>query len=325
LKRNPSISALWIHVFLRVIGLLVLGLILANADKCDPARMPMSGGTWGMLALIFSGLYLNVYPKSNRFPAYPLILRGIGLVGVAVLLAIFRRTTENGHMAWIDFSYPEILGLIALSYLAVAILYIPTQRWKWASSVWFVLLLALCVFSTARMITFTNHLSLYIWPFGNGAMACIIMAGVSTSSLFVGADSERGRRRAMFLAVSVGIVMLAAGWALAPLGISKIRATPTWCLVSIGAAMLMFALLYWICDVKRWKTWAFPVRSAGANTLTTYLLPDLWYFLSISVGITFLDTHWETGWPAVIKTFGFTLFILAVSWTVTKLKIRLQF
>ena len=88
---------------------------------------------------------------------------------------------------------------------------------------------------------------------------------------------------------------------------------------------MAFSLLYWVCDVKQWTRWAFFVHPAGENTLTTYLLPDLWYFLSISGGITFLDTHFVVGWPAVVKTFAFTLVILAVAGMLTKLKARLQF
>jgi predicted acyltransferase len=67
LKRNPSLFALWVHVVVRVIGLVVLGLILANADKCDPKRMGISGGAWALLALVCAGLYLNNYGKSERF------------------------------------------------------------------------------------------------------------------------------------------------------------------------------------------------------------------------------------------------------------------
>jgi heparan-alpha-glucosaminide N-acetyltransferase len=325
LKRNPSLPALWLHVLLRVLGLLVLGLILANAEKCDPAQMPISGSLWALLALVCAGLYLNVYGKSDRFPAYSRILRFVGLFGVVALLAIFRRATADGHSAWIDFSYPEILGLIALSYLAVSILYIPTRRWVWMQSVWFVLLVSLCVFSTARILAFPDRIPLYLWPFGNGAMACIIMAGVITSSIFIGQGSRRSPRRTMAIAACFGLFMLAAGRVLTPLGISKIRATPTWSLYSIGAAVLIFALLYWSCDVKQRTGWAFFVRPAGENTLTTYLLPDLWYFLSISLGITFIDTHFVAGWPAVVKTFAFTFFILGLSWVVTKSKVRLQF
>jgi heparan-alpha-glucosaminide N-acetyltransferase len=325
LKRNPSLLSLWVHVLVRVIGLVVLGLILANADKCDPTRMGISGGTWAVLALVCAGLYLNNYGKSEQFSVYFRVLRMIGLLGVVVLLAIFRRSTPDGQAAWIDFSYPEILGLIGLSYLAVAILYIPTRQWKWAPTVLFLLLVSLCVLSTAKLLVFPNHFPLYFWPFGNGAMACIIMAGVITSSIFPDSKSKRDPRRAMIIAGCFAFSAIVAGWVLTPLGISKIRATPTWSLYSVGAAILAITLLYWVCDVKHWTRWAFFVRAAGENTLTTYLLPDLWYFLSASVGITFLDTHFTLGWPGVLKTFAFTFVILGLARVVTRLNVRLQF
>ncbi len=325
LKRNPSQFSLWIHVLVRVLGLLVLGLILANAEYCDPARMPIRGATWGLLGLLCAGLYLNVYPNSERFANYARILRGVGLVGVIALFAIFRRSTPTGQAAWIDFSYPEILGLIALSYLAVAILYIPTRRKAWAPAVWFVLLVALCVLSTAKVLAFPDHISLYFWPFGNGAMACIIMVGTITSSIFVGPFAIKQSGRAIAVASALGVLMLICGWLLTPFGISKIRATPTWCLYSIGAAMLMFAALYWVCDVKRQTQWAFLVRAAGNNTLTTYLLPDLWFYLAGVFGFTWLDTHLAYGWPGVLKCIVFTLVMLAIAWTLTRAKVRLQF
>jgi predicted acyltransferase len=156
-------------------------------------------------------------------------------------------------------------------------------------------------------------------------MACIIMAGVVTSSIFLSPRARTNPVRAMAIAAGIGILILAAGFLLTPLGISKIRATPTWSLYSIGAAMLMFTLLYWLCDIKRWTSWAFIVHPAGANTLTTYLLPDLWYFLSVGLGLTFLDTHFPLGSPAVIKTVVFTLCILALAGVLTRLKLRLQF
>jgi heparan-alpha-glucosaminide N-acetyltransferase len=325
LKRNPSLFALWVHVLVRVIGLVVLGLILANAEKCDPRLMGISGSTWALLALVCGGLYLNNYGKSEKYSGYFRVLRVIGLLGVAVLFAIFRRSTPDGHAAWIDFSYPEILGLIGLSYLAAAILYIPSRRWKWSAAVWFVLLVLLCVLSTAKVLAFPNHAPLYFWPFGNGAMACLIMAGVVTSSIFLDAGPKSEPRRTMTVAACFALAMLVMGWLLTPLGISKIRATPTWTLYSAGAAVLVFTLLYWVCDIKQRTQWAFFVRAAGENTLTTYLLPDLWYFLSISLGITFLDTHFITGWPGVVKTFAFTFVILGLASGVTRLKIRLQF
>lgn len=322
LKRNPSQIALCGHVLVRVLGLLVLGLILANAEYCDAARTGLQGGMWAALALIAAGLYLNAYPTGWR---YAPILRGVGLAGVAVLLAVFRRVTPDGRVAWIDFGYPEILGLIGLSYLALVILYLPTRRWKWAPAAWFAVTTAFCALCTARVIRFPEHLPMYVWPFSNGSFVCVMMAGVLTTVIFLGSGAREKPRRAMGLATAVGAATLAAGWALTPLGISKIRATPTWSLWSAGAAMLLFTLLYWICDVKRKTGWAFFVRSAGSNTLTTYLLPDMWEAISGAAGFIYLDSHWSEGWPGVVKTVIFTAAMLALSRLLTRWKVRLQF
>ena len=324
LKRNPSMVALCLHIVSRMLGLLALGLILANAEKADPAKMALSGGLWALLGLICMMFYLNVYPRWERFPAYATILRSIGLAGAAVLLALFRRTTHHGQTAWLDPSYPEILGLIGYTYLAVAFLYLLTRRWKWAPALWFVLLVALCACSTARLVAFPNHLPLYFWPFSNGAMACIMMGGVVTSLLFLGAGQRPSPRFSLTMAGGFALLTLIAGFALTRLGISKIRATPTWSLYSVGASVLLFIVLFWLCDLKHWTGWTFPVRSAGSNTLLTYLLPDLWYFFFVAAGITFLDSHWNVGAQGVIKTLLFTAIILALSTLLTRSKIRLQ-
>ena len=325
LKRNSSFSSLWGHIAVRVLGLIVLGEILANAEAADQARMGMSGSTWALLALICAALYLNVYGTSERARSYSRVLRAVGLGGVILLLILFRRTTPGGHTGWLEFSYPEILGLIGYSYLAVAILLIPTRRWNWAPAVWFILLVSLCALSTAKIVIFPRRIPLYLWPFGNGALCCIIMAGVVTSLIFLKPGERTGPRKAIPLAVGFGIITFFAGRALTPLGISKIRATPTWSLYCIAASVLLFTLLYWICDVKQWQRWAAIIRPAGSNTLTTYLLPDLWYFLLSAVGFTYLDAHFNVGWPGVIKTLIFTLFMLAAAAAFTKAKIRLQF
>ena len=324
LSRKPFIGALWAHVAMRALALVVLGEILANAEKADPSRMGMRGSIWALLGLICAALYLNVYGKSERAQLFGRILRVVGLAGLIVLLALFRRTAANGQVAWLDGSYPEILGLIGYSYLAVAILYIPTRRWAWAPAAWFAVLVALCAFCTAGWIVFPRHLPLYVWPFGNGALCCIIMAGVITSSIYLSPSRGRMPQQSMYLAAGFCLLTFAVGWLLTPLGISKIRATPTWSLYSVGAAVLLFILLYWICDVKQWQRWAFLVRPAGSNTLLTYLLPDIWYFAASVAGFSWLDSHFNVGAAGVAKTFAFTLLMLTAAAGLTRARLRLQ-
>ena len=324
LKKNASLATLWLHVILRSAGLIVLGLILANAERGDPARMGLNPNLWAILGLLGGALYLSVYTGSKRGATVHRVLRVIGLVLVVAMYAIYRRTTHDGHVGWINGSYPEILGLIGYTFFAISILYIPTRRWLWTPLAWLVALLTFNALCIAKWIVLPRHLPLYFWPFDNGAMAAIMMGGIVTSVIFLGDHRWKALGQKMSMAVAFALASLAAGRLLTPLGISKIRATPTWSLYCIAAAVLSFALLYWICDVKRKTGWAFFARPAGSNTLLTYLLPDFYDFLIGLVGITYLDTHFNFGWPGVVRTVVFTAFILAIAALLTRRKIRLQ-
>ncbi|HTV06594.1 MAG TPA: DUF5009 domain-containing protein [Acidobacteriaceae bacterium] len=324
LKKDTSKLALWRHVLLRSASLIVLGLILANADKVDSAHTGLSGSMWGLLGLLGGVLYWNSYPESKRFRRLFKTLRVVGLLLLVVVYAIFRRLTPAGHVAWIDGRYPEILGLIGYTYLSVAVLYISTRRWLWAPLVWFVGLVGLCAVATLHWLNFPNTLPLYFWPFSNGSWACMTMAGVVTSVIFLGEHRWKAAKQRMQLAAAFAVLNFVAGWLLTPLGISKIRATPTWCLYSDGAAILCFTLLYWICDVKKQTGWAFPVRSAGSNTLLTYLLPDFYAFIIGVTSAAYFETHFAFGWPGVVKSVIFTMFILAVSTLLTRWRLRMQ-
>jgi heparan-alpha-glucosaminide N-acetyltransferase len=324
LKQNPSQAALWLHIAMRSCGLIVLGLILANAEKVDPVRTHLSGPAWALLGLTGGILFWLVPGRDTRHRRIYLALRIAGFLMLVAVFAIFRRTTSDGGIGWIDGSYPEILGLIGYTYFSVALLYVPTRRWKWAPLVWFATLTAFCALVVARILHWPAHLPLYAWPFSNGAHPAITMAGIATSAILVGPGHKQSLRNRILFALAVALAMFLAAWLLTPLGISKIRATPTWLLVCCGAAVLSFLLLYWICDMKGWTRWAAIVKPAGENTLLTYLLPDIYYFLTALVGFHYLDRHFRTGMPGVVRAVVFTLLILAVSGFLTRRRIRLQ-
>jgi heparan-alpha-glucosaminide N-acetyltransferase len=320
LKRNGSIVSLWIHVVLRAIALLVLGLILANVEHCDQARMHISPEAWGLLGLAGGILLWNVYTGlSSRVV---LLLRGIGAALIIIMFAIFRRSTPGGER-WIDFSYPEILGLIGLTYFAVCLLYIPTRRWQLAPIAWLVALVAFNAACIAGWLPFT-HVSMYLWPFGNGAMPSLVIAGIVTSLIFLGDHRWKSSWQKIQLALLMSVLCFVAGWLLAPLGISKIRATPTWSLWSIAASCALFAALYWICDVRKLTRWAWLLRPAGSNTLLTYLVPDIYYFLAGLTGLGYLLGHWNAGGPGIIRAVAFTIAVLLVAMGLTRARLRMQ-
>lgn len=328
LRRNPSLPALWGHVALRTASLLTVGLILANADEANASRMVLQPAVWTLIALTGAALFLNEYGGSELYAGLYRWLRVLGLALVTVMLAMFRHTPHPGAAGgsgdWIDFSYPEILGLIGFTYFAVALLYIPTRRWLWAPLACFLAMVAFNAGTASGWIAFPRHVPYYVWPFSNGAMASITFAGVVTSAIFLSAHRWQSVRQKIGLGLLFGLLSLAAGWVLTPMGISKIRATPTWSLYSVGAAVLAFTALYWVCDINKAVRWASFVRPAGSNPLTTYLLPDFWYYLLAAAGIHYLDTHFDSGAQGVARCVVFTALMLMLSAVLTRMRVRLR-
>ena len=122
LAKGMSMVHLWLHIALRSLSLLLLGLLLANAESASPSLMPLplSRNAWALCALFGVVLFLNVYPVSPA-AQWPQAFKAAGLLLVCLMLLVFRRHA-HGHAAWLAFSYWEILGIIGASYLAPCLL-----------------------------------------------------------------------------------------------------------------------------------------------------------------------------------------------------------
>ena len=67
--------------------------------------------------------------------------------------------------------------------------------------------------------------------------------------------------------------------------ISKIYATPTWCLYSAAFCAIIFSFLYWLIDKKRIMGWTYFFKPAASNPLLTYIIPDIIYYVTALLGI----------------------------------------
>jgi predicted acyltransferase len=321
LSAGDSMWALALHVAGRAVALVVLGLILANRDKVNPSLTCVNGDHWTLMALLGSILFWMNYPKSTRFKIVFRSLKAAGLVLLVFMLVIFRRSLPNGQAAWLDLSYWEILGMIGWTYLSVCLLYIPTRRWPWMQVAWFTGLTALNILCCARWVTIAYRAPFYLWPFKSGAGASIVMAGVISSLVLLTDEFAATRRQKIIAALGFAALLFAIGWLTVPLGISKVHATPTWCLFSSAAAICIFLALYWVCDVLKQVRWATFVRPAGSNTLLTYLLPPL---CAAVFGRQVLFAQWDQGWQGVAQAVGFTAGIMAIAALLTRWRVRVQ-
>lgn len=321
IEKDDSQVRLWAHIVARAVSLVVLGLLVANSGKLDPALAGISRSAWTTLGLLAAIALWHVEPKPAARPGLHRALRIAGLVGLVALFAVFRRTTPQGQPAWLDFGYWEILGLIGRAYLAACLLYVPLRNRRWAPPVLLAVLTALNVASRLGWTPWLRKLPYWAWPFGNGDLVSIAMAGIVASTVFLDTSFAPTFRRKAWWATAYTFVLAAAGWALLPFGVSKLKATPTWCLWCAALCVLLFLALYWLFDEKGRRRWAAPVRPAGENTLLTYLLPDVFY---AAVGWSWLPVALKSGWPGTLRSFAFTAAMLGLAAVLTRWKVRMQ-
>ena len=325
IARGQSQLQIWWHVLVRSLSLVALGLFVANAPLVDARSTGMSTGLWTTLGFVAIALGWIRFPVSDRHKP---ILHGLRFVGFALLVglaAIFRRTTPDGHIAWLDFSDWEILGLLGWAYLLVAAIYLvcqkrstPKKRFA-ALAFAFVVLVTINVLSTAGRSSWLQPWQPYLQPFEAG-LSSMTLAGVLASLLIVENDIAVSLRRKALWTLGIAATLFAAGWLLRPLGISKIRDTPTWCLYCISANFVIALLLYWLADVKQLDGIKF-ARTVGANPLLAYFLPYTAYLIP---KLGWLTADGTAGWAGVAWSAGFTALVLATVLLLNRLKIQLR-
>jgi predicted acyltransferase len=330
IDKGQGMSQIWAHAIGRSLGLVALGLFVANAPQVDARNTGIGPNLWVLLGFVSIGLSLLHFPMREERRLFTRILKYVGMALFVVLMAIFRRKTADGHVAWLDFSDWEILGLLGWAYLSVSAIYLLAEKFSSAKRVG-VLVLAFAGFvtinalSTAGRLSWLESLPPYEKPFEAG-LSSITMAGLLTC-LLIFPDSQADTRIAFSLrqkfrwALTSAAILFGVGWLLRPLGISKIRDTPTWCLYCIAANILIAILFYWIAEVKHHSEWAGFFKIVGSNPLLAYLLPYIAYLIA---KLSWLTADGTAGWAGVGKSLLFTGFILGIVTLLDRRKIRLR-
>jgi len=128
------------------------------------------------------------------------------------------------------------------------------------------------------------------WLFSQGSHAAhseIVLAGIACTLIFFDATRPDSNRRRFLEALAFGIALVVAAFLLRPyFKISKIYATPSWCLYCAAICVAVFAFLYWLIDVKGRDGWTRLVEPAASSPLVTYLLPFV-----IAAVLSIVDLH----------------------------------
>lgn len=325
LEKDTSMLKLFKHIIIRTAGLLVLGFYMVNIGSLNAEATGMSRSLWMLLLFIFAILVWNSYPdgsitKRNLFISF----RILGIAGL-ISLAVMYRGSAAENLTWMKTSWWGILGLIGWAYLASVIVYIIFKNNTAGIAGALALFILSFIGEKTGALDFLNFINEYLKPGSMlGAHASITTAGILTALIFFDKNISSFRHR--FINVLVfALILFAAGYLLRPLcGISKIYATPTWCLYCSAICVLTFCFLYWIIDEKKIMSWANFLKPAGSNPLLAYILPSIFYALLGIFGITFLSNYFGEGLIGIFRSIIFSLIMLAVTALLSRIHIKLH-
>jgi predicted acyltransferase len=344
------------HVLLRSAGLLVLGVIELNSDE----DRTLGSNVWGTLAFICAILAWCVIPQGSGVKRSVLIaLKTLGVLGLLVLLAIYRREPGTAEVpllgsvsnwVWLRTGWWGILGLIGWAYLTVSLLVLLLGRRR----EWLMGCLAILIVLHLAMRNGGLFERLDSKPWLGAALPVLksVGRGVDAIGQYIGLGDAVGSLAAVTMAgCLLGTILrrdsdipdhggrvrwawiFVAGLFLAGLttdtfeGINKIAATPTWCLWCAALASSLWILLYQVMDVAGFRAWSIVVRPAGANPLIAYFLHP------IAVGLISLSGLWGSllaykgshePWIVVAGSLGMALFICACTGVIARLGLRVH-
>lgn len=318
--RGDDGVALQRHVLGRTLGLVLLGVFMVNAeDGFNPAAMPFNIGWWSLGLYACTWLIWGVY--GSAAPGGRNTWRTVGVLGLLVLACAYRGGADG--KAWMTHQWWGILGLIGWSYLIAASAYLAGRGRVGvllAATAACVAVYALChAFPAASYPNWADLTDC-------GGLVCessLTLLGVVTSLVFFARPDDRVPVHRFGQAALLIVACIVAGALLRPAyTISKIYASPTWCLYSAAICIALFAALYALVDLRghaRWTRWLAPV---AAQPLVAYLIPFVVVGIEDALHVGFPDAF-NHGAAGVAFSVAFALFVLVATALVIR-KVRLQ-
>ena len=320
------------HILLRTLSLLIMGAFIGNSEaRLAPDFTLYRIGTYWLVAVAAFFLVWNAYPK-NPSRRQSILFTCLKIVGgiLLLLLAITYRKPE-GKVFDTSFS---ILGGIAWTYLVAAtVYYFCRDNLKKLIPLW-VAVLAVCILTQrlrpemggAPILDFPrpNFMEgmLRVLHIGNGGAVFLALSGLLVSVITEKiAPLPQGKRILLGFAAAVAALLLGIltrrWWIAAKLGL-----TLPCCFFVSAAAIAIYTLLRFL-NSRNLSGWFAIIRPAGTATLTTYMIPYVFYGMADLTGIVLPD--WLTHGPmGLVNSFCFALIVVAVVGILQKLHLKLK-
>ncbi|HET9277066.1 MAG TPA: DUF5009 domain-containing protein [Flavitalea sp.] len=320
-KKGDTELQLVMHVLVRTIALLVMGVFLVNGESINAAATGMPRYLYNSLACLSFILIWNIYPKNAN--KYLVFAAKTAAVITLLVLAYMYRGGEDGLNRFGP-KWWGILGLIGWSYLAAALVTVFSKNNFWVILGGWIFFCVLSMVYKAGYIPKESAISFIPNAILGGTLTGLTMGGVLTAWMFkyFRKRNENVKMTLIFAGFAALLIVLSIitrpYWKLAKLG-----ATPAWLFLCSAFTLIAFTVVYWIADVKRKTNWFNIIRPAGTDTLLCYLIP---YFLYAIISVT--KFHWPeaivTGSVGLVKSLLLALFCVFITGLLNKAGVKLK-
>ena len=320
-KGDNFIQLQW-HIVWRTAGLLVLGVFMVNAEGgYNEKAMRMSIHLWLLFFYVCAILVWNVYSVQKRIWVY--LLRTIGIAGLIALALIYRGGadgTGNMQPRWWG-----ILGLIGWAYFFSCIFFQLFRKNMFAMLAVIAFCIGFYIIVQTSFVQNSSGLRLISSQAGNAAHTSIVLCGIVLSLIYFNEPGKKAATRRFVEAGIFALLLFVAGYILRPyFKISKIYATPTWCLYSSGICCIAFSVLHWLIDIKKQSRWTHFFKPAATNPLLTYIIPGILYALFSVLQITLFPSNLRYGLPGFFWAVFYAIAVMYIAKGLNRLNIKLQ-
>lgn len=323
IKKGESVPGILLHIAVRTISLLIIGVLMLNSGRVNPHATGMHKDLWALLMYISVFLVWNDYPGGKNKILF-LILRAAG-VAMLLFLAIIFRSGPTDDPGWMITGWWGILGLIGWGYLVSSLIYLAFRDSVTRTAVAVLFFLAVNMLDQKGLLEFLDPFRPALGIIIQANVPLIVLTGM-LAGLLLRRMKDTGHERILILFFTLGFISLAAGFILRNwFIISKILATPSWGMICSGISFIVFAAIYWLADVRGYTRWAGFVRPAGKHSLTTYLAPDILYHAIWMSGVPILIYKQSSEpWIVIAGSIAWALLMAGLTALLARVNIKLK-
>lgn len=322
LKRGQSTGRVFLAILTRSLALLVMGVFHVNLENYSTAAI-LPRPVWEILITVGFFLIWTDYPEKIKKNTR-IVLQAAGILLLALMAVLYKGENGQGILVPMQPQWYGILGLIGWSYLICASVYLLSKGKLIVQFIAWAFFFLFSVATHAHLLDWLQPVHRFIWIAGSGSMPSFTMAGVAVSVLYAAMAGRNKDALFWLLLIAFGVFNIIIGFVTRPLdGISKIHDTPSWVGICSGIAVLVFALMIYIVDIREKANWFKVIRPGGTNTLTCYLIPYILYSLYELAGFHF-PQFLNEGWGGFIRSLATAFVVIWIAGWLERRGVRMR-